>query len=283
MRRALILGSALVWLAAPLPAEETRFPAVLAGHAVLPALTLVPPPPDAPRDALVSGKFATAVRGVRNDRPLSFEGDTFGFHGSRGTSLFLPFIGQPVQGFSGFAMDPAPDGSVYAIIDNGFGSRISSPDALLSFARLAPDFATGAVDVVEQVWLRDPNRVVPFRLAYEGTEARYLTGADFDPESLQVIGEEVWIGDEFGPYLISAALDGVVTGVHEARMDGAALRSPDHPALRIPAPAGTAWRVPRSGGFEGLALQPGTGLLWAVLERPMLDETGAPEGRFLRA
>ncbi|MFD2842283.1 hypothetical protein [Paracoccus cavernae] len=53
----LLLGSATV-LALPATAEES-FPAKLAGHAALPALTLVAPPADAPRDALLAGKFTT--------------------------------------------------------------------------------------------------------------------------------------------------------------------------------------------------------------------------------
>ncbi|MEM1315010.1 MAG: esterase-like activity of phytase family protein [Pseudomonadota bacterium] len=261
--------------------DEPVFPAVLEGHAVLPALTLVAPPEDAPRDAWISGKFATRT-GRRVDRPMSVEGNTGGLHGRRGSGVFLPFIGQPLQGLSGFAMERAADGSIHVLIDNGFGSKRNSPDALLSFTRMAPDFDTGEVELVEQVWLRDPNRVIPFRIAYGGTQERYLTGADFDPESLQVIGDTVWIGEEFGPFLISATLDGVVTGVYPTLAGEAELRSPDHPAVVVPAEAGRDWRVPRSGGYEGMALQPGTGLLWAMLEKPILGEDGAPEGRFLR-
>ncbi|MCE2923740.1 MAG: hypothetical protein ACK5WN_08970, partial [Alphaproteobacteria bacterium] len=37
---------------------DQRFEATLAGHAILPAFTMALPPADAPRDALVSGKFA---------------------------------------------------------------------------------------------------------------------------------------------------------------------------------------------------------------------------------
>jgi hypothetical protein len=36
------------------------------------------------------------------------------------------------------------------------------------------------VEVKETIFLRDPDFKVPFRIAYEGTDARYLTGADFD-------------------------------------------------------------------------------------------------------
>jgi hypothetical protein len=250
-------------------AEEMR-PATLAGHAVLPAMTLVLPPEDAPRDAWVSGKFTGEVR---NDRPYSVP---------IRSGLSLPFIGQPVQGFSGLAAERAPDGSYYVLTDNGFGAKSNSGDALLAFRRIAPDWGDGSVEVLETVWLRDPDRVVPFRLVNEATEARYLTGGDFDPESIQVVGGEVWIGDEFGPFLIRATLDGRVTGVFETRFDGEVVRSPDHPALRIPAEAGTDWRAQRSGGYEGMALNPETGRLWALLEKPLVGEGGLPEGDFLR-
>jgi len=270
--------AALLAAAAPAAAEES-FPATLSGHAVLPAMTLVPPPQDAPADARVSGKFTT---GRRVDAPGSVPGDTGAMHGRRPTGLSLPFEGQPVQGFSGFAMTPAEDGSVWTVTDNGFGSRANSPDALLFFHRLAPDFGAGTIELRETVFLRDPNRVVPFRIAYEGTAERYLTGADFDLESIQVAGDTVWLGDEFGPWLISATTDGVVTGVFPTMLDGAELRSVDHPTVSGLSKAGTDWRVPRSGGYEGMALQPGTGLLWAMLEKPILGEDGEPEGQFLR-
>ncbi|MEM8665699.1 MAG: esterase-like activity of phytase family protein, partial [Pseudomonadota bacterium] len=41
---------------------------------------------------------------------------------------------------------------------------------------------------------------------------------------------------------------------------------------------GEDFRVPRSSGYEGMALQPGTGLLWAMLEKPLLDENGERSG-----
>jgi hypothetical protein len=270
--------AALLAAAVPAAAEDT-FPATLAGHAFLPAFSLIAPPADAPADAWVSGKFTGPAR---IHAPMSRPGDTGAMHGRRPTGVALPFLGQPLQGFSGFAMNRAEDGSIWTVTDNGFGSKANSPDALLFFHRLAPDFDTGAIEVRETVFLRDPNRVVPFRIAYEGTEARYLTGADFDLEAIQVIGDTVWIGDEVGPWLISATADGVVTGVFPTALDGKELRSVDHPAVSGLSKAGADWRVPRSGGYEGLALQPGTGLLWGMLEKPILDEAGEAEGQFLR-
>lgn len=276
MRRILI--PALI-ACTPAVAQETTFPATLAGHALIPAASFVPAPADAPADARVSGKFTGPVR---NEVLGSAPGDTGPLHGKRPTGLSLPFDGQPLQGLSGYAMNRAADGTVYSLTDNGFGSKGNSPDALLMFHRIAPDFATGAVSVAETVFLRDPDRKVPFRIAYEGTDSRYLTGADFDPESIQIIGERVFIGEEFGPYLIEATLTGTIVAVHATMLDGAVLKSVDAPGNSGTSVVGKDWSVPRSGGYEGMALQPGTGLLWGMLEKPLVGEDGKPEGNFLR-
>ncbi len=267
-------------LAAPAAAQETAFPATLKGHAFLPALSLVTPPADAPRDAWLSGKFTT---GGRMTAPMSAMGDTGGLHGKRSTGIALPFIGQPLQGLSGYAMERAEDGSVYVLTDNGFGSKANSPDALLFFSRMQPDFETGKVAVKETVFLHDPDFKVPFRIAYEGTDGRYLTGADFDPESIQLVDGEIWIGEEFGPYLIRATLDGRVLAVHPTMTGETVVKSVDHPTISGLSVAGKDWTVPRSGGYEGMALQPGSGLLWPIFEKPLLGADGQPEGTFLRA
>ena len=49
------------------------------------------------------------------------------------------------------------------------------------------------------VFVHDPDRKVPFLIVNEGTDKRYLTGADLDIESMQLVGDLVWFGDEFGP------------------------------------------------------------------------------------
>lgn len=277
--RARLGGLILMALTAPATAE-TPAPATLAGQARVPAGTFFAPPADAPAETRASGRFAAGP--ARVDALESVAADTGPLHGRRPTGLALPFPGQPLQGFSGLARVAAPDGSLYAIIDNGFGSRRNSPDALLYFVRMAPDWATGAVEIRETAFLRDPDRIVPFRLTQEGTAERYLTGADFDPESIQVIGDEVWIGDEFGPFLIRAGLDGRIRAIYPTMVAGAEARSPDNPALQIPAAAGTDYVVSRSGGFEGLALAE-DGKLWGLLEKPLMGADGKPEGDFLRA
>ncbi|GIT90915.1 hypothetical protein JANAI62_13690 [Jannaschia pagri] len=250
---------------------QDMVPATLAGHAYVPAHTMAAPPADAPRDLWVSGKFT--MPSGRNDVPGSWR---------RPTGVNLPMVGQPFQGISAYAADRAKDGAIYGLIDNGFGSKVNSPDAMLSFVRLAPDFETGVVDVLDRIWLRDPDRVVPFRLSYDDSAARYLTGGDFDLESLQIVGDTVWIGEEFGPYLLSATLEGRITGLYPTIFEEKELRSPDHPRVRAGAVAGVDFTVPRSGGYEGMALAPAGDRLWAMLEKPLMAEDGAPEGAFLR-
>ena len=275
--RAILASVALCALTASAHAEQS-FPAKLAGHAFFPAMTMIAPRADAPRDAWTSGKFTGKTR---NEKPMTAPGDVGAAYGSHPTGLSLPFLGQPVQGMSGFAMNLAEDGSIYTLTDNGFGAKANSADALLFFHKMKPDFTSGKVERLDSIFLRDPDHKVPFRIAYEGTEGRYLTGADFDPESIQVLNNEVWIGDEFGPYIIHATLDGKVLAVHPTMLDGKALRGPDTPGVTFPSAAGKDFQAQRSGGYEGMALQPGTNLLWAMLEKPLYGESGQPEGKAL--
>lgn len=264
--------------AAPALADEPVFPAKLAGHAVLPALTLTPAPEDAPEDAKISGKFTAAARVMA---PETVMGDTGASHGKRATGISLPFKGQPVQGFSGYAMNTAEDGGVFMLTDNGYGTKANSPDALLMFHKMMPQWDTGVMELTQTTFLHDPDFKVPFRIAYEGSDSRYLTGADFDLESIQYLNGELWIGDEFGPYLLRVALDGRILAVYPTLKDGVELKGPDTPGISATSVPGKDWTVQRSGGYEGMALQPGTGLLWVLFEKPLLGEDGKPGANFL--
>jgi glycerophosphoryl diester phosphodiesterase len=117
-----------------------------------------------------------------------------------------PFPTQPVQGFSGVQF--ANNNSFYFLSDNGYGSKDNSADFLLRINRLDPNFkgtenGDGSVKVLDYIQLSDPNQKVPFGIVNEGTNERFLTGADFDVESF-VFDKDgtIWIGDEFGPYLL---------------------------------------------------------------------------------
>ena len=250
---------------------QTTYPATLAGHAILPAQTFVNAPKDAPADLRTAGKFTTAQR---TDRIGSIEGLSAG----RPTGVSLPFKGQPVQGHSGIRR--MADGSYWLLTDNGAGAKANSPDFMLFLNRYAVDFKAGTFKRLETVFLHDPDKKVPFRIANEGTAQRYLTGADFDPESFQIAGGSLWVGDEFGPWLIQADMKGRVQAVYETQVDGKVVRSPDHPQVRTPgAPGGAVdFQVLRSKGFEGMAASPDGRKLYPLLEGALWDAAAkAPE------
>lgn len=250
---------------------QTLYPATLAGHAVLPAQTFIAAPKNAPADLRVSGKFTT---GQRVEQIGSIEGQSAG----RPTGVSLPFKGQPIQGHSGIKR--MADGSFWLLTDNGAGSKANSPDFMLFLNRYTVDFKSGQFKRLQTVFLHDPDKKVPFRIVHEGTQQRYLTGSDFDTEGFQIAGGDFWIGDEFGPYLIQADLQGRVKAVFETKVDGKTIVSPDHPSVVTPgAPNGTLkFQSRRSKGYEGLASSPDGSKLYALLEGALWDEaTKAPE------
>ena len=251
---AALLSTCAIWSHA-----QTAFPATLAGHAVLPAMSAIAAPKDAPADLQVSGKFTT---GQRVEKIGSIEGQSAG----RPTGVFLPFKGQPVQGHSG--IKHMADGSYWLLTDNGAGSKANSPDFMLYLNQYKVDFKSGQLQRLRTIFLHDPDKKVPFRIVHEGTAKRYLTGSDFDTESFQFAGGALWIGDEFGPFLIKADLNGKV------------LRSPDHPAVTTPGAPDQAvkFQVRRSKGYEGMAASRDGSKLYALLEGAVWDEaTKAPE------
>ena len=264
--RSRVLAVSLVWLssgwACASAQAQAAFPATLAGHAVLPAQSFVAAPKDAPEDLKVSGKFSN---GQRSERVASVEGLSAG----RPTGVSLPFQGQPLQGHSG--IKTMPDGSFWILTDNGAGSKANSPDFMLYLNHYRVDFKSGQFHRLATVFLHDPDKKVPFRIVHEGTKERYLTGADFDTESFQFAGGALWIGDEFGPFLIKADLKGRVLAVYDTLVDGRVVRSPDHPAVTTPgAPGGAVdFQIKRSKGFEGMASSKDGSKLYALLEGPV--------------
>jgi len=250
---------------------QNAYQATLAGHAVLPAMSLIPAPQDAPADLQVSGKFTT---GQRVEKIGSVEGMSAG----RPTEVFLPFKGQPLQGHSG--IKHMTDGSYWLLTDNGAGAKANSPDFMLYLNQYKVDFKSGEFKRLRTVFLHDPDKKVPFRIVHEGTKKRYLTGSDLDTESFQFAGGALWIGDEFGPFLVKADLNGKVLAVFETQVDGKTVRSPDHPAVTTPGAPDQAvkFQVRRSKGYEGMAASKDGSKLYALLEGALWDETSkAPE------
>ena len=257
------LASSLLSLSAQ---AQQLYPATLAGHALLPAQSFVPAPKDAPADLQTSGKFTTAQR---TEQIGSIEGLSNG----RPTGVSLPFKGQPLQGHSG--IKHMADGTFWVLTDNGAGAKANSPDFMLYLNHYKVDFKSGKFQRLKTVFLHDHDKKVPFRIVHEGTKQRYLTGSDFDPESFQFAGGALWIGEEFGPYLIKADLNGKVLGVFETQVDGKPVRSPDYPGTVAPgAPDAkmAAFQIKRSKGFEGMAASRDGSKLYALLEGPVWNE-----------
>jgi glycerophosphoryl diester phosphodiesterase len=117
-----------------------------------------------------------------------------------------PFPGQPIQGFS--AVQFANENQFWFMADNGFGAKNNSSDFLLRIYKVEPNFRTsssgdGTVKVDSNfIQLADPDKKAP-TITNETTPERLLTGADFDIESFVLAKDNtIWIGDEFGPYLL---------------------------------------------------------------------------------
>ncbi|BAY07979.1 esterase-like activity of phytase family protein [Calothrix sp. NIES-2098] len=155
--------------------------------------------------------FASIVPKVELVGFASLPADTFSEGTASGSKISAngrtgPFPGQPVQGLSGVQF--ANSNSFYFLSDNGYGAKDNSADFLLRIQRLDPNFkgtenGDGSVKFLDYIQLSDPDKKVPFKITNEGTSERWLTGADFDVESLIVDKDgSFWIGDEFGPYLL---------------------------------------------------------------------------------
>jgi hypothetical protein len=267
MRNSLLCSvAALVLTATAVSAQtEGEFPATLAGHAVLPALSFIDAPADAPADLKHAGKYTT---GKRVEALGSVEGKSYG----RPTGVSLPFKGQPLQGHSGIKV--MPDGSFWVLTDNGFGSRYNSADSMLYLNRHKIDWASGKVERQETIFLHDPDKKVPFRIVHEDSAKRYLTGADFDTEGFQIIGDHFWIGEEFGPYIIKTDKSGKVLAVFETLADGKPVKSPEHWSIQSPGAPGASYtgvNLRRSKGFEGFAASKDGKFLYPLFEGALSD------------
>lgn len=247
-------------------AAQQEFPAVLEAHVILPAQSFIDAPDNAPDDLKVSGKYTTKKR-------VEVLGTVMGKSADRDTGINLPVKGQPLQGHSGIKV--MSDGSVWIITDNGFGAKANSMDSMLYLNQYEIDWHSGAFKHKSTIFLSDPDKKIPFRIVHEETKERYLTGSDLDTESFQPIGENFWIGDEFGPYLIQIDSNGKVLDFFETKIDGKRILSPDHYAVTSPGtPDGVYQNVNlnRSKGFEGMAASKDGKFLYPMLEGPIWDE-----------
>ena len=210
----------------------------LVGRAVLPAATLAEGPP--------SGAFV--IPGPGTVRGITF-----------------PLASQPVEGFSSI-VSGRHRGEYLAMPDNGFGSKTNSTDFLIRAYYIRPHFKTasggsGTVDVGDFISFRDPNNIIGFPIVNKGVDRRLLTGGDIDPESLQRgRNGDLWVGDEFGPWILHFSGGGRLLDPPFALPGG--LMSPNNPFLKT----GDDPTQPNSRGLEAMAITPDRRYLYAALE-----------------
>ena len=200
----------------------------------------------------------------------------------------LPFDSVPVQGFS--SLIATANGQFLALQDNGFGTMANSPEFPLRWFRLGlqlddPPQKGGLVQVLGQVDLSDPQGLLPFAIAHQDS-ARFLTGADLDPESFVALPDGgFWLGEEFGPSLVHVNAAGeivekpvdipIVPALRDFARGSPFYRTPDHPDLRFLRQTTTRdelANLPRSGGIEGLAINPAGRRIYAAVEKGLHDD-----------
>ena len=183
---------------------------------------------------------------------------------------------QPVQGISSVLR--ASNGDFLVMSDNGFGAKDNSADYVLRVYRISPDFrtknnGTGTIEVESFITLSDPDHHVNFPIVADGElypnsaipvdptirSRRLLTGGDFDIESFREAPDGTfWFGDEFGPFLLHTDRRGALL---EAPIPLPGVKSPQNPFL-----GGQLHNLPRSKGFEGMAITPDGKTLLPMLE-----------------
>jgi glycerophosphoryl diester phosphodiesterase len=236
----------------------------LEGRAVLPVATYAKGP--AAGAALVGGSTDPDGDGLIN-------------------GIQFPTPSQPVEGFSGIVEGRRP-GEYLAMTDNGFGSKANSADFNIRAYYLRPDFKTasggsGRVDVKNYIEFSDPRHQFGFPIVNDDTHHRTFTGADIDPESIQrARNGDLWLGDEFGPWLLHFDAQGRLLEAPFELPDG--LISPSHPDMPpvppgAPLPPGVT--VNNSRGIEAMAMTPDGRYLYVILEGAVIVGSPDPTSR----
>jgi glycerophosphoryl diester phosphodiesterase len=170
--------------------------------------------------------------------------------------------------------------------DNGFGAKGNSADYLLRFYEVSVNFDGGSVEVIGFTQLSDPDNYVPFPIVNNDTEDRLLTGADFDLESFRIVSDgTIWFGEEFGPFLLHTDASGrlleapIPTPFPDVLAPYArgleyiqAAQNPAFVDLADDAARSAAANHPTSRGFEGMALNTSSTMLYPMLEGAMVDD-----------
>jgi len=266
------------------PAAQAAGVNTLTGWAMLPAATF--------SDGPTSGQFAF----TNNNSPANNP----------------PYLNlQPVQGFSGVLA--GANGSFQMLVDNGFGAKANSVDAVLRMYAVQVDwagktvspanFSTGvasaAYAATGRITLNDINGKMPFAIVADGANypglvtqgtatvpvgstlavdasiksGRLLTGGDLDIESVQ--------RDRQGNLWFGEEFGPFLVKADANGTVQNLFRTPNvlglgaNPYVQSPSnPIATgANNLPGSGGFEGMALNASGSKLYTLLERSLTTDT----------
>jgi hypothetical protein len=131
------------------------------------------------------------------------------------------------------------------------------------------------VAIRDWIEFRDPHHLMGVPIVHETTTDRVLTGADIDPESLQRGNNgDLWVGEEFGPWILHFDSTGVLLDPPIAAPDG--LKSPNNPTLN-----GQPFTQPNSRGFESMSMSPDGKYLYPMLEGATVAEGTAATHRIM--
>lgn len=241
-----------------------QYEAKLAGHIVIPAENFIDAPKDAPEFLQSTGKF---LRTTRNEKLGAFNANYV--EEETPNAFKIPFKKQALQGHSGIKF--AEDKSYWLLSDNGLGTKKNSPDSMVFIHQYQFDFNKGDYKHLKTIFFNDKNKKFPYLINLESTKSRYLTGADIDPESFQIIGKSFWVGDEFGPFLLEFDERGILKEVFDVSLNGEPVLSPDNPSLQLSNPDSVENKanIKRSKGFEAMASSKDKTKLYPMLEYAM--------------
>jgi len=156
-------AAALVMICTPAWAQK-EFSATLAGPAILPPETFI----DAPADLKVSGKYTTdkrieAIGSVNGQVVRASDWRGAAVQGTTNSGTF---------GHQGHARWHVLDHHRYRLRFKGQQPRLDGSTSIAVGS-------IGQVAACRDDFLHDPDKKVPFRIAHESTNKRYLTGANF--------------------------------------------------------------------------------------------------------
>jgi len=198
---------------------------------------------------------------------------------------WAPPSAQMIGGFS--AGEKTSNGNYVFLADTGFGPKASSLSSLLGMYALDIEFndlkgQQKHVEISKLIRFNDVDDKLSFRkqadFEFYGDvnsnlvvdsmikQDRLLTGGDIDPESFRVDYKgNLWVGEEFGPFLIKFDKTGKVLR-QEISVPGAV--SPDNPLLK----KGEQPTTLTSAGLEGMAINPKGNKLFPMLEKTVFGD-----------